>query len=32
MLNNPIKSYTAKRWIATELRNKRRKWKSLEKS
>jgi predicted kinase len=25
MLNNPIKSYTAKRWIATELRNKRRK-------
>jgi hypothetical protein len=26
MLNNPIKSYTAKRWIATELRNKRRKW------
>jgi len=26
MLNNPIKSYTAKRWIATELKNKRRKW------
>ena len=25
MLTNPIKSYTAKRWIATELRNKRRK-------
>ena len=25
MLNNPIKSYTAKRWIATELTNKRRK-------
>ena len=25
MLSNPIKSYTAKRWIATELRNKRRK-------
>ena len=25
MLNNPIKSYTAKRWIATELKNKRRK-------
>ena len=25
MLNSPIKSYTAKRWIATELRAKRRK-------
>jgi hypothetical protein len=26
LLNNKIKSYTAKRWMATERRLRRRKW------